>query len=178
MALLARSCVCPGSIALLTNLISTFDAPANLYPQGKPFWGTAHKQRPYALGPANERTWRDEYMYGGLHGMYHLVLPAQLHGLSFGEAAYAIYTQLDMTMFAMRRPEEGGDGGDGGDGGEEPGSESSPFVQPQVDAGGQPGQPGQREFRTKCMLNPVRMRAHARTHAHAHKHTSTHAHTH
>ena len=44
MALLARSCVCPGSLALITNLLSSFEPPSTILPKNRRF-GKAAKRR-------------------------------------------------------------------------------------------------------------------------------------
>ena len=74
MSLLARSCVCPGSLALITNLLSKFEPPSSLQRRS-----LRKKQgRQYVLSTNSD--WTEEYQFGGMHDIIHVELPPQFHG--------------------------------------------------------------------------------------------------
>ncbi len=120
MSLFARSCVCPGSMALITNILSSFEAPKSM--QRKPVLMRksssetersallVHPHQPASCVCRFQRDfilpsdlWTDEYVWGGMHEIVHYVFPKQLWGVPFAEAAYGIYRKLGIMLFALRR---------------------------------------------------------------------------
>jgi hypothetical protein len=72
MALLARSCVCPGSLGLITNLLTSFDRPSEDYSSGE--------------------GWEKEYLYGGAY---------QIHTAEFGDSFEGFTSAIADTCFPL-----------------------------------------------------------------------------
>jgi hypothetical protein len=84
---------------LITNLLSSFEPPATILPQGGLFQKNHHKRR-FVL---SSMVWTDEYAYGGMHQIFHAVFPPQFVGMTFGEAALYIYEELQIMLFALHK---------------------------------------------------------------------------
>ena len=78
MNILAKSCLCPGVCALISNLVSSKDAPEEI-----------------------NDAWQDEYCDGCSYEIYGITLGVDFEGLSFGEAALKVYDKLEVTLFAI-----------------------------------------------------------------------------
>ena len=78
MNILAKSCLCPGVCALVSNLVSSKDAPQEI-----------------------NDSWQDEYCDGCSYEIYGVALGVDFEGLSFGEAAIRVYDKLEVTLFAI-----------------------------------------------------------------------------
>ncbi len=79
MNLLAKSCFCPGLIALLSNLTkSSGDFNTDI-----------------------EEEWLKEYLYGMGHEIYRTDLSQQFQGKTFSEAAGIIYNEYQGILFGL-----------------------------------------------------------------------------
>lgn len=84
LSILARSCTCQGAFPLVTNLVTSHVLP--------------DEDAPAAESPPD--SWRAPYLAGAAHEFYTIRAPASLGGLSFGEAALALYREHHVILVA------------------------------------------------------------------------------
>jgi hypothetical protein len=80
MNLMAISCICPGIITMLYNLVASDDDTP--------------------LG-ASATPWQKEYEAGCAYEIYRVPLSPQFTGVSFSEAAHAVYEEAGVCLFAL-----------------------------------------------------------------------------
>ena len=93
LSLLAKSCLTPGLVALVTNLINSSDEP----PDEKDF-------------PPEEK-WLYEYWSGKTFEIYRVKVPSEYHTQSFSEISHYVYRKNESVLFAMEIVEEGKENG-------------------------------------------------------------------
>ncbi|TPX38239.1 hypothetical protein SmJEL517_g00214 [Synchytrium microbalum] len=81
MALLARDCLVPGTLAMLQNLVHTYGA-------------REHSQR-------SNDTWLKEYATGATNQLSSLKAPSGLIGIHFTEAAAMVYSEVGATLIGV-----------------------------------------------------------------------------
>ena len=82
MKLLAQTCLCPGLVTLMSNLVSSTDEE----PLGK---------------DTNAQEWISEYQEGSGYEVYTKPVPATFSGVPFCEVALCVYEVLGACMFAL-----------------------------------------------------------------------------
>ena len=81
MNLMSKSCVCPGLVTMLYNLVASDD--------------------PDASGSSSTNPWQSEYDEGCSYEIYRVALSPQFQGISFREAAHAVYEEAGVVLFAL-----------------------------------------------------------------------------
>ncbi len=85
LSLLAKSCLCPGLVALVSNLvISMKDVALEFRQQGQ-------------VPP----TWINEYSKGNQHELYQVQIPLPDKRVSFADLANAVFQKHGVIMFAL-----------------------------------------------------------------------------
>lgn len=86
LSLLAKSCLCPGLVVLITNLIKSSKNPPKEFLEQK----------------QNENfRWLNDYWQGKKYEIYRIEIPSVYAGRSFSDIAHEVYKDQGFVLFAL-----------------------------------------------------------------------------
>lgn len=86
LSLLAKSCLCPGLIVLITNLIKSSNNPPKEIIESK---------------EKKNWTWLHDYWQGKKYEIYRIEIPQTYQGKAFSEIALQVYKEQGFVLFAL-----------------------------------------------------------------------------